>query len=149
MAAGTTGTILVASAFQLAQLVVGRIILGVGVGFATQATPLFLSEMAPYNLRGALNILFQLAVTIGIFAAQLINYGTQVRCCIKCCWLCIYVSSNGTQALGSYAIVASSAPQYYGRLVSVVSHACTTIWHWLALPGSAAGACLLLTLHLA
>jgi hypothetical protein len=34
--------------------------------------------MAPYNLRGALNILFQLAVTIGIFAAQLINYGTQV-----------------------------------------------------------------------
>lgn len=43
-----------------------------------QATPLYLSEMAPYNLRGALNILFQLAVTIGIFAAQLINYGTQV-----------------------------------------------------------------------
>jgi hypothetical protein len=35
--------------------------------------------MAPYNLRGALNILFQLAVTIGIFVAQLINYGTQVR----------------------------------------------------------------------
>jgi len=34
--------------------------------------------MAPCNLRGALNILFQLAVTIGIFAAQLINYGTQV-----------------------------------------------------------------------
>eukprot|EP00878_Enallax_costatus_P013969 GHUV01014608.1.p1 GENE.GHUV01014608.1~~GHUV01014608.1.p1 ORF type:complete len:359 (+),score=48.02 GHUV01014608.1:129-1079(+) len=33
--------------------------------------------MAPYNLRGALNILFQLAVTIGIFVAQLINYGTQ------------------------------------------------------------------------
>jgi hypothetical protein len=43
-----------------------------------QATPLYLSEMAPYNLRGALNILFQLAVTIGIFVAQLINYGTQV-----------------------------------------------------------------------
>jgi sugar porter (SP) family MFS transporter len=71
------GTALVASAFQLAQLVIGRIILGFGVGFATQATPLYLSEMAPYNLRGALNILFQLAVTIGIFVAQLINYGTQ------------------------------------------------------------------------
>lgn len=67
-----------ASAYALGQLVVGRIILGFGVGFATQATPLYLSEMAPYNLRGALNILFQLAVTIGIFVAQLINYGTQV-----------------------------------------------------------------------
>jgi MFS family permease len=59
------GTVLVASAFSIAQLVVGRLILGIGVGFATQATPLYLSEMAPYNLRGALNILFQLAVTIG------------------------------------------------------------------------------------
>jgi MFS family permease len=55
----------------------GRLILGLGVGFATQATPLYLSEMAPYNLRGALNVMFQLAVTIGILAAQLINYGLQ------------------------------------------------------------------------
>lgn len=61
----TAGTVLVASAFSIAQLVVGRLILGVGVGLATQATPLYLSEMAPYNLRGGLNILFQLAVTIG------------------------------------------------------------------------------------
>lgn len=72
------GTVLVASAYHIAQLVIGRLVLGVGVGFATQATPLYLSEMAPYNLRGALNILFQLAVTIGIFVAQIINYGTQV-----------------------------------------------------------------------
>jgi MFS transporter, SP family, sugar:H+ symporter len=42
----------------------------------TQATPLYLSEMAPFKMRGALNIMFQLAVTIGILAAQLINYGT-------------------------------------------------------------------------
>jgi len=33
--------------------------------------------MAPFNLRGALNIMFQLAVTVGILGAQLINYGTQ------------------------------------------------------------------------
>eukprot|EP00897_Mesotaenium_endlicherianum_P000680 jgi/Mesen1/10612/ME000088S10110 len=41
------------------------------------AVPLFLSEMAPANLRGALNQLFQLATTIRILVAQLINYGTQ------------------------------------------------------------------------
>jgi hypothetical protein len=35
--------------------------------------------MAPHNARGSLNIMFQLAVTIGILAAQLINYGTQAR----------------------------------------------------------------------
>ena len=43
---------------------------------ATQATPLYLSELAPHHLRGSLNILFQLAVTSGILGAQLINFGT-------------------------------------------------------------------------
>lgn len=71
------GTALVAAAVNIAMLVVGRLVLGFGVGFATQATPLYLSEMAPYKLRGTLNILFQLAVTIGILAAQLINFGTK------------------------------------------------------------------------
>lgn len=38
--------------------------------------PLFLTEIAPVHLRGAVNILFQLFVTIGIFIANLVNYGT-------------------------------------------------------------------------
>ncbi|KAF6250807.1 sugar carrier protein A [Scenedesmus sp. NREL 46B-D3] len=71
------GTVLVTLAIDMTMLVVGRLVLGVGVGFATQATPLYLSEMAPHNIRGALNITFQLAITVGILAAQLINYGTQ------------------------------------------------------------------------
>lgn len=41
-----------------------------------QAVPLFLSEIAPVQHRGAVNILFQLFVTIGIFLANLVNYGT-------------------------------------------------------------------------
>lgn len=41
-----------------------------------QAVPLYLSEMAPAQLRGALNIGFQLAITIGILVANLVNYGT-------------------------------------------------------------------------
>ena len=39
--------------------------------------PLYLSEMAPSKWRGGLNILFQLAVTIGILFANLVNYGTE------------------------------------------------------------------------
>lgn len=71
------GTGLVAGAVAMPMLVIGRIVLGFGVGFACQATPLYLSEMAPHHARGSLNIMFQLAVTIGILGAQLINYGTQ------------------------------------------------------------------------
>lgn len=58
-------------------LYIGRVLLGIGVGFAIQCATLYNSEMAPAKLRGALNILFQLMVTIGILVAQLINYGTQ------------------------------------------------------------------------
>ncbi|KAL0409141.1 UNVERIFIED_CONTAM: Sugar transport protein 10 [Sesamum radiatum] len=57
-------------------LIIGRILLGVGIGYANQSVPVYLSEMAPPKLRGALNIGFQMATTIGIFAANLVNYGT-------------------------------------------------------------------------
>ncbi|XP_030489574.2 sugar transport protein 13-like [Cannabis sativa] len=70
------GTILNAAAINFVMLVLGRLMLGCGVGFANQAVPLFLSEIAPTRIRGALNILFQLNVTIGILFANLINYGT-------------------------------------------------------------------------
>ncbi|XXG48538.1 hypothetical protein AAC387_Pa02g2960 [Persea americana] len=70
------GVVLTAGAINLAMLIIGRILLGCGVGFANQAVPLFLSEIAPTRIRGALNILFQLNVTIGILFANLVNYGT-------------------------------------------------------------------------
>lgn len=38
--------------------------------------PLFLSEIAPTRIRGGLNILFQLNITIGILFANIANYAT-------------------------------------------------------------------------
>ncbi|KAI5416007.1 variant 2, Sugar transport protein 7 [Lathyrus oleraceus] len=70
------GSILNAAAANLAMLIVGRIMLGVGIGFGDQAIPLYLSEMAPTHLRGGLNMMFQVATTLGIFTANMINFGT-------------------------------------------------------------------------
>lgn len=42
-----------------------------------KAIPLYLSEMAPTHLRGALNMMFQVATTFGIFTADVINYKTR------------------------------------------------------------------------
>jgi MFS family permease len=70
------GTALSALARTLALLICGRILLGCGVGFANQAVPVFLSEIAPTRIRGALNIMFQLNITIGIFIANLVNWFT-------------------------------------------------------------------------
>nr|BAK00566.1 predicted protein [Hordeum vulgare subsp. vulgare] len=70
------GAIFNGAARNLGMLIVGRILLGCGVGFANQAIPLFLSEVAPTTIRGGLNSLFQLNITIGILFASLVNYGT-------------------------------------------------------------------------
>lgn len=69
------GAILDAAAMNQAMLIIGRVCLGFGVGLANQSVPMFLAEMAPYKLRGAMNMLFQMAVVIGILIAQLLNYG--------------------------------------------------------------------------
>ncbi|KAF8671018.1 hypothetical protein HU200_050297 [Digitaria exilis] len=70
------GAILNGLAQNVAMLIIGRIFLGIGVGFSNQSVPLYLSEMAPAKMRGMLNISFQLMITIGILAANLINYFT-------------------------------------------------------------------------
>ncbi|KAL9251345.1 Sugar transport protein 9-like protein [Drosera capensis] len=71
-----TGSILNGFGQNIAMLIIGRIFLGLGVGFCNQSVPVYLYEMTPANLRGALNIGFQMATTIGILVANLINYVT-------------------------------------------------------------------------
>ncbi|KAG8373719.1 hypothetical protein BUALT_Bualt11G0054000 [Buddleja alternifolia] len=70
------GAALTGGAVHIAMLIVGRILLGIGVGFANQSVPLYLSEMSPYNYRGTFNICFQLMITVGILCANMINYFT-------------------------------------------------------------------------
>ncbi|PKU84602.1 Sugar carrier protein C [Dendrobium catenatum] len=70
------GAALNGAAMNVAMLIIGRILLGVGVGFTAQSAIIYLVEMAPASLRGMLNIGFQLMITIGILAANLINYQT-------------------------------------------------------------------------
>ncbi|KAJ3688694.1 hypothetical protein LUZ61_017858 [Rhynchospora tenuis] len=70
------GAVINGLAVNVFMLILGRVLLGIGVGFANQSAPVYLSEIAPAMHRGTLNIGFQLMVTIGIFVANLINYGT-------------------------------------------------------------------------
>ncbi|CAN4096683.1 unnamed protein product [Withania somnifera] len=62
------------SIFEHAMLIIGRCLLGVGIGFGNQAVPLYFSEMAPAKVQGAVNQLFQLTTCLRILIAKFINY---------------------------------------------------------------------------
>ncbi|XP_031391317.1 hexose carrier protein HEX6-like isoform X2 [Punica granatum] len=76
-AAFLAGAALGGAAFNVYMLIFGRVLLGIGVGFANQSVPLYLSEMAPSRYRGAFSNGFQFCVGIGALSANIINYGTE------------------------------------------------------------------------
>lgn len=58
-------------AFAVPDLMMWRVLGGLGIGIASVIAPTYISEIAPARFRGALASLQQLAITLGIFAALL------------------------------------------------------------------------------
>ncbi|KAJ2489682.1 hypothetical protein IWW37_003820 [Coemansia sp. RSA 2050] len=67
------GPLLMAFALSPAMLVVGRFVSGIGSGVAVVIAPLYLSEIAPVNYRGTLNLLNQLSIVLGILTTLTIG----------------------------------------------------------------------------
>ncbi|EKG21571.1 Sugar/inositol transporter [Macrophomina phaseolina MS6] len=61
------------------QMALGRWVAGLGVGGLSVLTPMYQSETAPRQVRGALVSAYQLFITLGIFTAYCINYGTESK----------------------------------------------------------------------
>ncbi len=68
------GALICASAPSFAILVAGRVVVGLGIGLASTTVPVYISEVSPPEARGWQVSLFQLAITIGILAAYLVDY---------------------------------------------------------------------------
>lgn len=74
-----TGTLFSISAIGCAfsgnftELVIYRLIGGLGVGIASMLSPLYISEISPPALRGRLVTLYQFAITIGILCSYFVN----------------------------------------------------------------------------
>jgi sugar porter (SP) family MFS transporter len=75
----TAGTLFVLGALtqslapDTAILVIGRFIIGFGVGVASVAAPIYASELAPTESRGRFVSSYQLAITIGILIAYIVD----------------------------------------------------------------------------
>ncbi|CAM0956195.1 unnamed protein product [Alopecurus aequalis] len=68
------GSVFGGAAVNVPMLLLNRILLGIGLGFTNQSIPLYLSEMAPPQYRGAINNGFGLSISIGILIANILNY---------------------------------------------------------------------------
>ncbi len=73
-----------------------RILGGVGIGLASGLSPMYISEVAPAQMRGKLVSINQLTIVIGILLAQVLNW-----------WLVRDLGGAITQALGPNATEAA------------------------------------------
>jgi len=69
------GAIIQASAYSLAQMAVGRLVIGFGVGSAAMIIPLYIGEIAPAKYRGRLIVFDNLCVAGGQFIAYALGAG--------------------------------------------------------------------------
>ncbi|NXC30027.1 GTR5 protein, partial [Campylorhamphus procurvoides] len=65
------GTSEIAKTFEV--IILSRAIMGIYAGLASNVVPMFLGEMSPKNLRGAIGIIPQLFITLGILVAQILG----------------------------------------------------------------------------
>ncbi|KAJ4365902.1 hypothetical protein N0V83_008524 [Neocucurbitaria cava] len=75
----TIGGILEVASTGLGVMVAGRLIAGFGVGFISAIVILYMSEIAPKKVRGAVVAGYQFCITIGILLANCVVYATQNR----------------------------------------------------------------------
>jgi MFS family permease len=71
------GSTIQATSFGFAQLVVGRFVGGIGVGVLSSTAPMYISEIAPPNVRGAFLVLEGATIVIGIVIMFYITYATR------------------------------------------------------------------------
>lgn len=108
------GTVLeMASAGQLGLFCAGRFFAGVGVGFESSVIILYMSEIAPKKVRGALVAGYQFCITIGILLANCVVYATQNRPDTGSYRIPIAIQYLWAIILASGLFLLPESPRYY------------------------------------
>ena len=113
------GVIMQIASTALALMVVGRLVAGVGIGFVTAVIILYMSEIAPRKVRGAIVSGYQFFITIGILLANCVDYGTQNRTDSGSYRIPIGIQFAWALILGTGLFLLPESPRYYvkkGRL---------------------------------
>jgi sugar porter (SP) family MFS transporter len=107
------GVILQTASTALGLLVAGRLIAGFGVGFVSAIIILYMSEICPKKVRGALVSGYQFCITIGILLASCVDYGTQNRTDTGSYRIPIALQMLWAVILGVGLFLLPESPRYY------------------------------------
>ena len=107
------GVILQTASTGLGLLVAGRLIAGFGVGFVSAIIILYMSEIAPKKVRGAIVSGYQFCITLGILLASCVDYGTQNRLDTGSYRIPIAIQMLWAIILGTGLFLLPESPRYY------------------------------------
>lgn len=105
----------IASTNQEVLFVCGRLIAGGGVGFISAVILLYLSEIAPRKVRGAIVSGYQFCITLGILLANCVVYSTQNRADTASYRIPIGVQFIWALILGIGLFLLPESPRYHVR----------------------------------
>ena len=99
------------------QFAMGRFAAGLGIGALSTVVPMYQSESIPKRIRGAAVSSYQLFITLGIWTAYMVNYGTSKDYTNDAQWRI----PNGLSALwaiilGSTILLLPESPRYAYRM---------------------------------
>ncbi|KAI8938195.1 hypothetical protein NX059_005857 [Plenodomus lindquistii] len=102
------------------QFAMGRFAAGLGIGALSTVVPMYQSESIPKRVRGAAVSSYQLFITLGIWTAYMVNYGTSDEYVNSAQWRI----PNGLSALwaiilGSTILLLPESPRYAYRMGDV------------------------------
>ncbi|WYZ39608.1 hypothetical protein EsH8_III_001522 [Colletotrichum jinshuiense] len=103
----------------LGPIVAGRLIAGIGVGFESAVVILYMSEISPKKVRGALVAGYQFCITIGLLLAACVVYGTKDRTDTGNYRIPIAIQFPWAIILGGGLMLFPDSPRYFvkkGRL---------------------------------
>lgn len=113
------GVVLQVASSTVAVLVVRRLITGIGVGFVSTVVILYMSEVAPKAVRGAIVFGYQFCITIGLLLAAVVDNSTMKRMDSGSYRIAMAIQWAWALILGTGLFFLPESPRWYvkrGRL---------------------------------
>ncbi|KAI9738592.1 MAG: hypothetical protein M1834_008096 [Cirrosporium novae-zelandiae] len=107
------GVVLQVASTTVGLLVAGRMIAGIGVGFVSAIIILYMSEVAPKAVRGAIVSGYQFAITIGLMLASCVDQATHKRMDSGSYRIPMAIQFLWALILGTGLFLLPESPRYY------------------------------------